>query len=136
MREVLSVTASVRETDSVAQRQHLGLASKASRHVVPGDASRLQQGVRNVLENTSKLPPARERSRSRAAKPTTTSLLVAADNGIGISAKALALIFGAIAPGRIVALERVERPGAGPRDCQTDCQSHGGRTFTLNLPLA
>ena len=45
MHEVVRAAASVCETDFAAKRQRLGLSLRAGRHLVPGDASRLQQVV-------------------------------------------------------------------------------------------
>ncbi len=147
MHEVISAAASLCETDFVAKRQRLGLSLKAGRHVVPGDASRLQQVVWNILKNASKFTPNEGEVQVATRNVDGHFVLVVADNGIGISAEALALIFDAFAQEGAWVTSEFGGLGLGLAIAKATVDAHhgaliaasGGRshgaTFTITLPL-
>ena len=98
MHEVVHAAADVCAGDFAAKRQRLGLALHAPRHVVPGDAARLQQVVWNLLKNAAKFTPERRRDQGRdEQRRRTASCSIVADTGIGIASEALPTIFDAFA---------------------------------------
>ena len=148
MHEVVRAAAGVCETDFSAKRQRLSLALKAGRHVVPGDASRLQQVVWNVMKNASKFTPANGEVQVATRNVGNDFVLVVADNGIGIAVDALALIFDAFAQeGQWVTTE-FGGLGLGLAIAKATVDAHHGTltaaskgrnqgaTFTITLPIA
>ncbi len=147
MHEVIRAAAGVCETDFSAKRQRLGLSLQARRHVVPGDASRLQQVVWNVLKNASKFTPNDGEIQVETSNVEDTFVLVVADNGMGISAEALALIFDAFAQEGHWVTSEFGGLGLGLAIAKATVDAHhgtlvassGGRnkgaTFTITLPL-
>ncbi len=147
MHEVVRAAASVCETDFAAKRQRLGLSLKAERHVVPGDASRLQQVIWNVLKNASKFTPKEGEVQVATRNDDDHFVLVVADDGIGISSEALALIFDAFAQEGSWVTSEFGGLGLGLAIAKATVDAHhgtltaasGGRnqgaTFTITLPI-
>ncbi len=147
MHEVIRAAAGVCETDFAAKRQRLSLSLKAGRHVVPGDPARLQQVVWNVLKNASKFTPNEGEVRVATRNVGESLVLVVADNGIGISGEALALIFDAFAQEGQWVTSEFGGLGLGLAIAKATVDAHqgtlvagsGGRdqgaTFTITLPL-
>jgi two-component system CheB/CheR fusion protein len=147
MHEVVRAAAAVCETDFSAKRQRLGLSLKAPRHVVPGDAARLQQVVWNLLKNASKFTANEGEVQVATSNIQDTFVLIVADNGMGISGEALALIFDAFAQEGQWVTSEFGGLGLGLAIAKATVDAHhgtltaasGGRdqgaTFTMTLPL-
>ena len=147
MHEVVRSAAAVCEGDFTAKRQRLEIDLEAARHVIPGDASRLQQVVWNLLKNASKFTPNRGRIRVATSNTADRLMLVVADTGIGISAEALPLIFDAFAQEGQWVTSEFGGLGLGLAIAKATVEAHhgslvvtsGGRdqgaTFTVALPL-
>ena len=147
MHEVVRAAAGVCETDFSAKRQRLGLSLRARAHVVPGDASRLQQVVWNVLKNASKFTPSEGEIQVATSNGEDTFVLVVADNGMGISAEALALIFDAFAQEGQWVTSEFGGLGLGLAIAKATVDAHHGTlvatsagrnqgaTFTITLPI-
>jgi two-component system CheB/CheR fusion protein len=147
MHDVVRSAAAVCEADFTAKRQHLDVDLGAARHVVPGDASRLQQVVWNLLKNASKFTPAQGRIRVTTSDDGDRFKLVVADTGIGISAEALPVIFDAFAQEGQWVTSEFGGLGLGLAIAKATVEAHhgtlvvtsGGRdqgaTFTVDLPL-
>ena len=147
MHEVVHAAADVCANDFSAKRQRLGLALHATRHVVPGDAARLQQVVWNLLKNASKFTPAEGEIRVVSSNIDDRLVLVVADTGIGISNEALPSIFDAFAQEGPWVTSEFGGLGLGLAIAKATVEAHqgtltaasGGRnqgaTFTIELPL-
>ncbi len=148
MHEVVRAAASVCETDFLAKRQRVGLTLDARRHVVPGDSSRLQQVVWNLLKNAAKFTPSEGEIRVATSNVEGHFVLVIADNGIGIPAEALALIFDAFAQEGQWVTSEFGGLGLGLAIAKATVDAHHGTltaassgrgqgaTFTITLPVA
>jgi two-component system CheB/CheR fusion protein len=147
MHEVIRSAAAVCEADFAAKRQRLGVDLSAARHVVPGDASRLQQVVWNLLKNASKFTPNQGEIQVATSNVADRFVLVVSDTGIGISADALPLIFDAFAQEGQWVTSEFGGLGLGLAIAKATVEAHhgtlvvtsGGRnqgaTFTVELPL-
>jgi two-component system, chemotaxis family, CheB/CheR fusion protein len=147
MHDVVRSAAAVCEADFTAKRQRLDIDLGAARHVVPGDASRLQQVVWNLLKNASKFTPNNGGIRVATSNTADRFMLVVADTGIGISAEALPLIFDAFAQEGQWVTSEFGGLGLGLAIAKATVEAHhgtlvvtsGGRdqgaTFTVALPL-
>jgi two-component system, chemotaxis family, CheB/CheR fusion protein len=147
MHEVVRSAAAVCEADFTAKRQRLDTELAARRHVVPGDASRLQQVVWNLLKNASKFTPSQGEVQVATSNVDNRFVLVVADNGIGISPEALPLIFDAFAQEGQWVTSEFGGLGLGLAIAKATVEAHhgmldvssGGRnqgaTFTITLPL-
>jgi len=147
MHEVVRSAAAVCEGDFTAKRQRLDIDLAAERHVVAGDASRLQQVVWNLLKNASKFTPSQGEIRVATSNVADRFVLVVADTGIGISAEALPLIFDAFAQEGQWVTSEFGGLGLGLAIAKATVEAHhgtlvvdsGGRnqgaTFTVTLPL-
>ena len=130
-----------------AKRQRLGLALRAPRHVVPGDASRLQQVIWNLLKNAAKFTPAEGEIRIATSNVADRLVIVIADTGIGIASDALQTIFDAFAQEGPWVTSEFGGLGLGLAIAKATVEAHqgtltassGGRdqgaTFTIELPL-
>ena len=147
MHEVVRSAATVCEGDFTAKRQHLNIELAAERHIVAGDAPRLQQVVWNLLKNAAKFTPNQGRIRVATSSVADRFVLVVADTGIGISAEALPLIFDAFAQEGQWVTSEFGGLGLGLAIAKATVEAHhgtlvvtsGGRnqgaTFTVTLPL-
>jgi two-component system CheB/CheR fusion protein len=147
MHGVIRSAAAVCEGDFTAKRQRLGIDLAAERHVVAGDASRLQQVVWNLLKNASKFTPNQGEIRVATSNVADRFVLIVADTGIGISAEALPLIFDAFAQEGQWVTSEFGGLGLGLAIAKATVEAHhgtlvvdsGGRnqgaTFTVTLPL-
>jgi two-component system CheB/CheR fusion protein len=148
MHEVVHAAADVCGSDFHAKRQELGLALHAARHVVPGDAARLQQVVWNLLKNAAKFTPVEGAVRVVSSNIDDRFVLVVADTGIGIAGDALPSIFDAFAQEGPWVTSEFGGLGLGLAIAKATVEAHrgtltaasGGRnqgaTFTIELPLA
>jgi len=147
MHEVVHGAADVCAGDFAAKRQRLGLALHASRHVVPGDAARLQQVVWNLLKNASKFTPNEGEIKVVTSNVDNRFVLIVADTGIGISREALATIFDAFAQEGPWVTSEFGGLGLGLAIAKATIEAHHGAliaassgrnqgaTFTIELPL-
>ena len=147
MHEVVHAAADVCAGDFAAKRQRVGLSLHAPRHVIPGDAARLQQVVWNLLKNASKFTPNEGEVRVVTSNVENRFVLVVADTGIGISGDALATIFDAFAQEGPWVTSEFGGLGLGLSIAKATVEAHhgslvaasGGRnqgaTFTIELPL-
>ena len=147
MHEVVHAAADVCAGDFAAKRQRLGLSLQAARHVVPGDASRLQQVVWNLLKNASKFTPNEGEIRVATSNVEDRFVLVVADTGIGIAGEALAQIFDAFAQEGPWVTSEFGGLGLGLAIAKATIEAHHGTlvaaspgrnqgaTFTVELPL-
>ncbi|MDQ6639514.1 MAG: PAS domain S-box protein [Pseudomonadota bacterium] len=147
MHEVVHAAADVCAGDFVAKRQRIVLALHATRHLVPGDAARLQQVVWNLLKNASKFTPNEGEIRVVSSNVENRFVLVVADTGIGIAGEALAAIFDAFAQEGPWVTSEFGGLGLGLAIAKATVEAHrgslvaasGGRnqgaTFTVELPL-
>ncbi len=147
MHEVVHAAADVCACDFAAKRQRLVLSLHAPRHVVPGDAARLQQVVWNLLKNASKFTPLEGEVRVETSNLDDRLVLIVADTGIGIASEALPTIFDAFAQegpwvtsefgglglGLAIAKATVEAH-QGTLTAASDGRNRGA-TFTIELPL-
>ena len=148
MHEVVRAAATVCEADFAAKRQRLSIDLGAPRHVVPGDAARLQQVVWNLLKNAAKFTPNEGEVRVVTSLVEDRLVLVVADTGIGISAEALPLIFDAFAQEGPWVTSEFGGLGLGLAIAKATVEAHHGTlvaasrgrnlgaTFTVGLPLA
>ncbi|HEY2561565.1 MAG TPA: chemotaxis protein CheB [Caldimonas sp.] len=148
MHEVVHAAADICGSDFHAKRQDLGLALHATRHVVPGDAARLQQVVWNLLKNAAKFTPVEGAVRVVSSNVDNRFVLVVADTGMGISSDALPSIFDAFAQEGPWVTTEFGGLGLGLAIAKATVEAHrgtltaasGGRnqgaTFTIELPLA
>ncbi|MEP7139326.1 MAG: PAS domain-containing sensor histidine kinase [Caldimonas sp.] len=148
MHEVVRAAAGVCAPDFAARRQRLDLALPAARHVVAGDAARLQQVVWNILKNASKFTPAEGEIRVATRDVGDRFVLVVADNGIGIPSESLTMIFDAFAQEGTWVTSEFGGLGLGLAIAKATVDAHhgtlnaesGGRgkgaAFTITLPLA
>jgi signal transduction histidine kinase len=147
MHEVVHGAADVCAGDFAAKRQHLGLALHAQRQVVPGDATRLQQVVWNLLKNAAKFTPNEGEIKVVTSNIDNRFVLIVADTGIGISSEALPTIFDAFAQEGPWVTSEFGGLGLGLAIAKATIEAHhgslvaasGGRnqgtTFTIELPL-
>ena len=147
MHEVVRAAATVCEADLLSKRQRVHLSLQAARHVVPGDSSRLQQVVWNVLKNASKFTPATGEIRVSSRNQEGCFVLEIADDGIGISAESLMLIFDAFAQEGQWVTSEFGGLGLGLAIAKATVDAHHGTlaaasdgrgtgaTFTITLPL-
>ena len=123
------------------------LALHAQRHVVPGDAARLQQVVWNLLKNASKFTPNEGEIKVVTSNVDNRLVLIVADTGIGIASEALATIFDAFAQEGPWVTSEFGGLGLGLAIAKATIEAHhgtlvaasGGRnqgaTFTIELPI-
>src|SRR5262249_2791016 len=97
MHEVIEAAVETCGGDFNDKRQRLDMTLSAQRHVVAGDAARLQQVVWNLLKNASKFTPDGGEVSVVTSNIDDRLVIVIADTGIGISADALTTIFDAFA---------------------------------------
>jgi two-component system, chemotaxis family, CheB/CheR fusion protein len=147
MHEVIHAAADVCADDIAAKRQRLSLALQALRHVVPGDATRLQQVIWNLLKNAAKFTPAQGEIRIATSNVADRLVIVIADTGIGIASDALQTIFDAFAQEGPWVTSEFGGLGLGLAIAKATVEAHqgtltatsGGRnqgaTFTIELPL-
>ena len=147
MHEVIHAAADVCAGDFTAKRQRIGLALHAARHVVPGDAARLQQVVWNLLKNASKFTPSEGQIQVVTSNVEERFVLVVADTGIGIASDALPQIFDAFAQEGPWVTSEFGGLGLGLAIAKATVEAHHGTlvaaspgrnqgaTFTIELPL-
>jgi two-component system CheB/CheR fusion protein len=147
MHEVIHAAADVCAGDFSAKRQRVGLALHATRHIVPGDAARLQQVVWNLLKNASKFTPNEGEIRVVTSNVEDRFVLVVADTGIGIANEALPAIFDAFAQEGPWVTSEFGGLGLGLAIAKATVEAHHGTlvaasagrdqgaTFTIELPL-
>ena len=147
MHEVVHAAADVCAGDFAAKRQRIGLALHATRHMVPGDAARLQQVVWNLLKNASKFTPNEGEIKVVSSNVDNRFVLIVADTGIGIASDALPAIFDAFAQEGPWVTSEFGGLGLGLAIAKATVEAHhgslvaasGGRnqgaTFTIELPL-
>jgi two-component system CheB/CheR fusion protein len=147
MHEVVHAAAEVCAGDFKAKRQRLGLSLDAKRHVVPGDAARLQQVVWNLLKNASKFTPQDGEVRVASSNVGDRLVIVVADSGIGIAQDALPTIFDAFAQEGPWVTSEFGGLGLGLAIAKATVEAHQGTltaasrgrnqgaTFTIELPL-
>ncbi|MEO8836365.1 MAG: PAS domain-containing sensor histidine kinase [Caldimonas sp.] len=148
MHEVVRAAAAICEPDVLAKRQRLAIDLAAPRHVVPGDAPRLQQVVWNLLKNASKFTPEGGEIRVATSNVESHLVIAVADNGMGIAAEALPLIFDAFAQEGQWVTSEFGGLGLGLAIAKATVDAHGGMlaaasagrdlgaAFTITLPLA
>jgi len=147
MHEVVHAAADVCAGDFAAKRQRIGLALHAPRHVVPGDAARLQQVVWNLLKNASKFTPNEGEIKVVTSNVDERLVLIVADTGIGIASEALPAIFDAFAQEGPWVTSEFGGLGLGLAIAKATIEAHHGTlvaassgrnqgaTFTIELPL-
>jgi two-component system CheB/CheR fusion protein len=147
MHEVVHAAADVCAGDFAAKRQRLVLSLHAPRHVVPGDAARLQQVVWNLLKNAAKFTPAEGEVRVVTSYIDDRLVVIVADSGIGIASEALPTIFDAFAQEGPWVTSEFGGLGLGLAIAKATVEAHqgtltaasGGRnqgaTFTIELPI-
>jgi two-component system CheB/CheR fusion protein len=147
MHEVVHAAADVCAGDFAAKRQRLVLALHAPRHLVPGDAARLQQVVWNLLKNAAKFTPNEGEIKVVTSNVDNRFVLIVADTGIGISSEALATIFDAFAQEGPWVTSEFGGLGLGLAIAKATIEAHHGAliaassgrnqgaTFTIELPL-
>jgi two-component system, chemotaxis family, CheB/CheR fusion protein len=147
MHEVVHAAADVCAGDFAAKRQRLGLALHAARHVVPGDAARLQQVVWNLLKNAAKFTPDEGEVQVVTSNVDGHLVLIVADTGIGIASEALPTIFDAFAQEGPWVTSEFGGLGLGLAIAKATIEAHHGSlvaassgrnqgaTFTIELPL-
>jgi two-component system CheB/CheR fusion protein len=147
MHEVIHAAADVCAADLGVKRQRLGLALQAGRHRVPGDATRLQQVIWNLLKNASKFTPAEGEIRIATSNVGERLVIVIADTGIGIASEALDTIFDAFAQEGPWVTSEFGGLGLGLAIAKATVEAHQGKltaassgrnqgaTFTIELPL-
>jgi two-component system CheB/CheR fusion protein len=147
MHEVVHAAADVCAGDFGAKRQHLVLSLLAARHVVPGDAARLQQVVWNLLKNASKFTPPEGEVRVVTSNIDNRLVAIVADTGIGIAGEALPTIFDAFAQEGPWVTSEFGGLGLGLAIAKATVEAHQGTltaasagrnqgaTFTIELPL-
>jgi two-component system CheB/CheR fusion protein len=147
MHEVVHAAADVCAGDFAAKRQRLGLSLHAPRHVVPGDAARLQQVVWNLLKNAAKFTPNEGEIKVVTSNVDNRFVLIVADTGIGISSEALPAIFDAFAQEGPWVTSEFGGLGLGLAIAKATIEAHHGSlvaassgrnqgaTFTIELPL-
>jgi two-component system CheB/CheR fusion protein len=145
--EVVHGAADVCAGDFGAKRQRLVLSLHATHHVVPGDASRLQQVVWNLLKNASKFTPPEGEVRVVTSNVDDRLVVIVADTGIGIASEALPTIFDAFAQEGPWVTSEFGGLGLGLAIAKATVEAHqgtltaasGGRnqgaTFTIELPV-
>jgi len=147
MHEVVHAAADICAGDFAAKRQHVELALHALRHVVPGDATRLQQVVWNLLKNAAKFTPDGGEIRVVSSNVGDRFVLIVADTGIGIAGEALPSIFDAFAQEGPWVTSEFGGLGLGLAIAKATIDAHHGSlvaasagrnqgaTFTIELPL-
>ncbi|HEV7574431.1 MAG TPA: chemotaxis protein CheB [Caldimonas sp.] len=147
MHEVIHAAADVCAGDFMAKRQRVGLALHATRHMVAGDASRLQQVVWNLLKNAAKFTPNEGEIKVVSSNIDNRFVLVVADTGIGIASDALPVIFDAFAQEGPWVTSEFGGLGLGLAIAKATVEAHHGSlvaassgrnqgaTFTIELPL-
>ncbi len=147
MHEVVHAAVDICAGDFAVKRQRIGLALHAARHVVPGDAARLQQVVWNLLKNASKFTPDEGEIQVATSNVDNRLVLVVADTGIGIASDALPVIFDAFAQEGPWVTREFGGLGLGLAIAKATIEAHHGSlvaassgrdqgaTFTIELPL-
>ncbi|MEO5845853.1 MAG: PAS domain-containing sensor histidine kinase [Caldimonas sp.] len=147
LHEVVHAATDVCAGDFAAKRQKITYALGAARHVVPGDATRLQQAVWNLLKNASKFTPSEGEVQVVTSNVGNRLVLIVADTGIGIASEALPTIFDAFAQEGPWVTSEFGGLGLGLAIAKATIEAHhgslvaasGGRnqgaTFTIELPL-
>jgi signal transduction histidine kinase len=148
MHEVVHAAADVCAGDFKGKRQRLALSLQATRHIVAGDAGRLQQVVWNLLKNASKFTPVEGEIRVATSNVEDRIVIVVADTGIGIASDALPTIFDAFAQEGPWVTSEFGGLGLGLAIAKATVEAHqgtltaasGGRnqgaTFTIELPTS
>ena len=147
MHEVVHAAVDICAGDFAAKRQRVELALHAARHVVPGDATRLQQVVWNLLKNAAKFTPDGGEIRVVSSNVGDRFVLIVADTGIGIAGEALPSIFDAFAQEGPWVTSEFGGLGLGLAIAKATIDAHHGSlvaasagrnqgaTFTIELPL-
>lgn len=145
MRKIIDVVVEMVQETVDEKQIALTVHWNAARGVVDGDAARLQQVLWNLVRNAVKFTPAGGRIRIEVANEGTRLHLACIDDGIGIEAGALPLIFAAFEQANDDIARQFGGLGLGLAIAQGLVLEHGGElsvssdglgrgaTFTLRL---
>lgn len=144
IRHVLDIVA----TDISAKHQEFSVTLAAEHHHVRGDSARLQQVLWNVMKNAIKFTPEQGSITLTTRSDGNRMFIDVVDNGIGIDAAILPLIFNAFEQGEDNITQRFGGLGLGlaisrllmtMHDGSIEAASEGpgrGATFTISMPVA
>lgn len=145
MRKIIDVVVEMVQETVDEKQIDLAVHWNAGRGVVDGDAARLQQVLWNLVRNAVKFTPAGGHIRIEVANEGTRLRLCCIDDGIGIEASALPLIFSAFEQASVDIARQFGGLGLGLAIAQGLVLEHGGdlsvsseglgrgATFTLRL---
>ncbi len=144
--QLIEHTADIVRSDTLGKQVGVTFALKAARHHALVDTTRIQQVFWNLIKNALKFTPTGGGITVSTRDDAEGGLIVSvADNGIGISAEALPLIFRAFEQGDVSGLHRYGGLGLGLAISHAIVEAHGGAiraesagvgcgaTFTVSL---
>ncbi len=137
----------ISEPDIRNKNQRLTVALEAGAHRLEGDFNRLQQAVWNLLKNAAKFTPAGGAIRLSTRSEGGRFFAVVEDNGVGIEAEALPVIFDPFRQGGTWVAREFGGLGLGLAIAKATIEKHGGvlraessgkdlgTAFAIELPL-
>ena len=137
----------ISEPDIRSKNQTLSVALEAAEHRLKGDFNRLQQAVWNLLKNAAKFTPVRGEISLATRNERGRLLIIISDNGFGIDAAVLPVIFDAFRQGSEWMASKFGGLGLGLAIAKATVEKHGGviraespgpdlgAVFTIDLPL-
>ena len=145
--EVIRRAIEISRGDIEGKNQKLFVSLRARRRGVVGDRTRLQQVFWNLLKNASKFTPKGGVIRIQSRNQRDRIVALVSDNGIGIEAQALPLIFGSFSQASEEVTRQFGGLGLGLAISQATIDAHSGTlraesqghnqgaTFSVELPL-
>ncbi len=147
LHEVVRQAVSVTDGDVQAKELRLTVSLNAAHYMITGDFRRLQQVIWNLLKNAAKFTPNRGTISLTTRDDGDRAIISIADDGIGIEAAILPMIFESFAQGGAEITRAYGGLGLGLAISKAVVEAHGGRisaesagqgqgsTFMVELPL-
>ena len=147
LHEAIRGALEITEPDILNKQQHLYAALEATEYRLEGDFNRIQQAVWNLLKNAAKFTPVGGKINLTTRSESGRFFIIVEDNGTGIDAEALPVIFDAFKQGGAWVANEFGGLGLGLAIAKATIEKHAGvlraeslgkglgAMFTIELPI-